>query len=37
MLKIDSSLKPANLLPQVERLFSLSAEKIRNIERTWIL
>jgi unsaturated chondroitin disaccharide hydrolase len=35
MLKIDSSLKPASLLPQVERLFSLSAEKIRNLERTW--
>ena len=35
MLKIDSSIAPKNLLPQVERLFSLSAEKIRNIERTW--
>jgi len=35
MLKIDSSLSPKNLLPQVERLFSLSAEKIRNLQRSW--
>ena len=35
MLKIDHSLKPKKLLPAVERLFQLSAEKIRNIEKTW--
>ena len=35
MLKINASLQPAQLLPEVEHLFSLSAEKIRLIEKTW--
>lgn len=35
MLKIDSSLKPAHLLPQLERVFTLSAQKILSIERNW--
>ena len=35
MLKIDSSLKATDLWPAVERLFSLSADKIRSIERSW--
>jgi hypothetical protein len=35
MLKIDSSLTAASLLPAVERLFELSAAKVRDIERTW--
>lgn len=35
MLKIKSSLKARSLLPDVERLFSLSADKIRSIEGSW--
>lgn len=35
MLKIDSSLSAKQLLPAVERLFALSAAKIRHLERTW--
>ena len=35
MLKIDSSLTASALLPAVERLFALSAAKIRAIENTW--
>ncbi|MEI8290548.1 MAG: glycosyl hydrolase [Verrucomicrobiota bacterium] len=35
MLKIDFHLKPANLVRAVERVFALSADKIRNLERTW--
>ena len=35
MLKIDSSLTAASLLPAVERVHELSAAKVREIERTW--
>lgn len=35
MLRIDFSLKPKALLPDVEKLFALSAQKIRSIERAW--
>jgi hypothetical protein len=35
MLKIDSKLKASDLVPAVERLFELSAQKIRSIERSW--
>ena len=35
MLKIDAQLKPANLTRAVERVFALSADKIRNLEKTW--
>ena len=35
MLKIDTSLTAKSLLPAVEKLFTLSAAKIRDIERTW--
>ena len=35
MLKIKSSLTARSLLPSVERLFTLSADKIRSIERSW--
>ncbi|MBW8864382.1 MAG: glycoside hydrolase family 88 protein [Verrucomicrobia bacterium] len=35
MLKIDFHLKPEHLAPAVERVFALSAEKIRLIEKTW--
>jgi len=34
-IKIDTRLTPQKLVPQVERLFELSGEKILNIERTW--
>jgi hypothetical protein len=35
MLKIKSSLKPAALLPAIERLFTVSAAKISNLEKRW--
>ncbi len=35
MLKIDSSVTAASLLPAVERVYELSAAKVRDIERTW--
>ncbi|HKC11347.1 MAG TPA: glycosyl hydrolase [Vicinamibacteria bacterium] len=35
MIRIDRPRKPSDLLPKVERLFSLSAEKIRSLEKTW--
>ncbi len=34
-IKIDQRLKPAKLLPSLERLFELSATKIVSIERRW--
>src|SRR5437016_1076564 len=33
--KIDFKLTPQRLVPQIERLFELSAEKILSIEKTW--
>ena len=35
MIRIDRERAPADLLPKVNRLFDLSAEKIRSIEETW--
>jgi unsaturated chondroitin disaccharide hydrolase len=35
MLKINNSIRPQNLVPAVERLFELSAQKIRSIEDSW--
>jgi hypothetical protein len=35
MLKINLSLKAADLLPAVEKFFALSGEKICSIEKTW--
>src|SRR5579862_655830 len=35
MLKIDSSLTAASLLPAVEKLYQLSAVKVRDIEHAW--
>jgi hypothetical protein len=35
MLKIDSSLTAAALLPAVEKVHEVSAGKVRDIERTW--
>jgi hypothetical protein len=34
-MKINSQIRPTNLLPAIERLFRLSAEKIRSLERSW--
>jgi unsaturated chondroitin disaccharide hydrolase len=34
-IKIDPSVTPASLRKAIERMFDLSAEKIRSIERTW--
>lgn len=34
-IKIDSKLTPQKLVPQIERLFELSGEKILNIEKSW--
>ena len=35
MLKIDTNLTPASLLPQIEKLFALSGSKIRSLEKSW--
>jgi len=35
MIKIDSSLTPKALQPAVERLFSLSAQKIHALQKRW--
>src|SRR5437868_8177778 len=35
MLNIDNSLTPTALLPAAEKLFALSAEKLRGIQKTW--
>jgi unsaturated chondroitin disaccharide hydrolase len=34
-IRIDDRLTPQKLVPQIERLFELSAEKILSIEKTW--
>jgi hypothetical protein len=34
-IKTDSKLTPQKLMPRLERLFELSAEKILSIEKTW--
>lgn len=34
-LKIDSKLTPRALVPKIERMFELSAQKILSLERTW--
>ena len=34
-IKIDHKLTPKSLLPKIERVFELSAQKIRSIEKTW--
>jgi len=34
-LRIDARLTPEHLVPALERMFELSAAKIRNLERTW--
>jgi hypothetical protein len=35
MLKIDSTLTPAELLPQIQHLFEISAQKIRHLQKSW--
>ena len=35
MIHIDRQRSPRDLLPKIERLFSLSADKIRSIEANW--
>src|SRR5262245_2754805 len=35
MLKIDSTLAPAHLVRATEKLFALSGEKLRNLEKRW--
>lgn len=34
-IRIESSLTPTRLVPRLERLFALSAEKILSLERSW--
>lgn len=34
-IRIDSKLTPQKLVPQIERVFELSAQKILSIEKTW--
>ncbi len=34
-IKIDNKLTPKKLVPAIERMFELSAQKISNIEKTW--
>ena len=34
-IKIDSKLTPKKLVPQIERMFELSAQKILSIEKSW--
>jgi hypothetical protein len=35
MIRVDESLRPADLRPAIERVWALSAEKIRDLEKTW--
>ncbi len=35
MLKINTTITPQDLVPKAERLFELSAKKIRSIEDSW--
>jgi len=34
-IKVDSKLTPRELVPQIERVFELSAQKILSIEKSW--
>src|ERR1044071_5478988 len=34
-MKIDHTITPTKLLPKIDRLFELSAEKILSIQKTW--
>ena len=35
MIRVDESLLPADLRPAIDRMWELSAEKIRGLEKTW--
>lgn len=35
MIKIDYSLTPATLLPQIQHLFEISVKKIHHLQRSW--
>ena len=35
MLRIDNQLQPTQLIPLIDRLFSLSGQKIANLQRSW--
>ena len=35
MIEIKSSLTPADLAPKLDRMWGLSAAKIKSIEKTW--
>jgi unsaturated chondroitin disaccharide hydrolase len=35
MIRIDRTRTPRDLVPRINRLFTLSADKIRSVERTW--
>jgi unsaturated chondroitin disaccharide hydrolase len=35
MIHIDRTRTPADLLPKIDRLFALSADKIQSLERSW--
>ena len=35
MLRIDHQLQPAQLIPLIDRLFTLSGQKIANLQRSW--
>jgi hypothetical protein len=35
MIQIDYQLKPASLLPALEKVFALSGEKIRHLQKRW--
>ena len=35
MIRVDRSRTPRDLLPAIDRMFELSAEKIRSLDRTW--
>ena len=34
-IRIDNSLTPKKLIPKIERLFDLSAQKILSLEKIW--
>ena len=34
-IRIDHQISPKTLLPKIQRLFELSAQKILSLERTW--
>jgi hypothetical protein len=35
LIRVDETLRPADLRPAIERLWALSAEKILALEKAW--